>query len=129
MSEEGFARMNGFNRSRIVLPLISLAFAFSAHAEEPNHGPAPKGPAPQGRPAVQAARPGPGQMHAAPNGAQMHGAPNGAAAMHAQGGRPPGAMPGRGPDARFARGAIVSHDFGGHAYRGRVGWEGGRWRH
>jgi hypothetical protein len=38
-------------------------------------------------------------------------------------------MPGRGPDARFARGAIAPHDFGGHAYRGRVAWEGGRWRH
>jgi hypothetical protein len=46
-----------------------------------------------------------------------------------QGGHPPGGMPGRGPDARFARGAIAPHDFGGHAYRGRVAWEGGRWRH
>lgn len=30
---------------------------------------------------------------------------------------------------RFARGAIVARNFGGHAYRGRLGWEGGRWRH
>ena len=72
-------------------------------------------------------------MHAAPmNGAQMHTAPMNGAPMHAQGAHPqgvPGAMPGRGPDARFARGAIRPHDFGGHAYRGRVAWEGGRWRH
>jgi hypothetical protein len=37
--------------------------------------------------------------------------------------------PVHGPDARFARGAIVGHQFGGHPYRGRVAWEGGRWRH
>ena len=30
---------------------------------------------------------------------------------------------------RFARGAVVGRDFGGHAYRGRVAWETGRWRH
>jgi hypothetical protein len=36
---------------------------------------------------------------------------------------------GRGPDVRFARGAVVTHEFGGHPYRGRIGWEGGRWRH
>lgn len=36
---------------------------------------------------------------------------------------------GRGPDARFARGAVAARDFGGHPYRGRIGWEGGRWRH
>jgi len=130
MSEEGFARMNGFSRSRIVLPLISLAFAFSAYAEEPNHGQGghsgQKGPPPQSRPAVQATRPG-----LAPQAAPMHAVPMHAAPMHAQGGRPPGAMPGRGPgpDAHFARGAIRAHDFGGHAYRGRVGWDGGRWRH
>src|SRR5712691_13429454 len=91
MSEEGFARMNGFSRSRIVLPLISLAFAFSAYAEEPNHGQGghsgQKGPPPQSRPAVQATRPG-----LAPQAAPMHAAP-----MHAQGGHPPGVMPGRGP--------------------------------
>jgi hypothetical protein len=30
---------------------------------------------------------------------------------------------------RFARGNIAARNFGGHAYRGRLGWEGGRWRH
>jgi hypothetical protein len=49
--------------------------------------------------------------------------------MHAQGGHPPGVGPGRGADMRFAHGAIARHEFGGHAYRGRVAWDGGRWRH
>jgi hypothetical protein len=35
----------------------------------------------------------------------------------------------RSPDVRYTRGAITSRDFGGHAYRGRIAWEGGRWRH
>jgi len=39
---------------------------------------------------------------------------------------PPG---GRGPDVRFAHGAVVGRNFGGHSYRGRVAWETGRWRH
>jgi hypothetical protein len=30
---------------------------------------------------------------------------------------------------RFARGPIGAHNFGGHPYRGRMAWEGGRWRH
>jgi len=38
-------------------------------------------------------------------------------------------MGGRGPDVRFSRGAVMARDFGGHHYRGRIGWEGGRWRH
>jgi hypothetical protein len=38
-------------------------------------------------------------------------------------------MPGRGPDARFAHGPLPSHNFGGHAYHGRLAWEGGRWHH
>jgi hypothetical protein len=133
--------MNGSSRSRIVLPLISLAFAFSAHAEEPNHGggngpqhgPAQHVPAPHGgagpqvrpgpAPGVQAIRP------QAPMGQGQGQAMRQGMPMHAQGGHPPGAGPGHGADIRFARGAIVRHEFGGHAYRGRVAWDGGRWRH
>ena len=46
-------------------------------------------------------------------------------------GRPVGPAPGRvgGADARFAHGPVIAHDFGGHPYRGRLAWEGGRWRH
>lgn len=56
---------------------------------------------------------------------------------HSGPGRPeaarPGAArpaPGRGPhDARFAHGGLPARNFGGHAYHGRLAWEGGRWRH
>jgi hypothetical protein len=42
----------------------------------------------------------------------------------------PGPMVGRGPDAHFARRAsLPARNFGGHAYRGRLAWEGGRWHH
>jgi hypothetical protein len=91
--------MSGSNRTKILIPLVSLAaaFALSAHAQEPG---AERGAPPHGKPPVQAARPGPGHP------------------------------PGRGPDARFARGGpLPTRDFGGHAYRGHVAWEGGRWRH
>ncbi len=43
--------------------------------------------------------------------------------------RPAGPAPQGRVDARFAHGPIVAHDFGGHPYRGRLAWEGGRWRH
>ncbi|MGA7810722.1 MAG: hypothetical protein WCB02_39600, partial [Bradyrhizobium sp.] len=78
-------------------------FAFSAHAQE-QHG--EHGGPPGGKPQAQAGRP------AGPV-------------------RPGVGGPGRGPgmDARFAHGAIARHDFGGHPYRGRVAWEGGRWHH
>ena len=89
-------------RSRIVLPLVSIvaAFALSAQAEEQNKPPSKDG---QGKPAVQAARPGPARA---------------------------GQGPGRGPqDGRHARGGMPERNFGGHVYHGRQAWEGGRWRH
>jgi hypothetical protein len=95
--------MNASSRSKIVFPLVSLlaVFAFSAHAEE-QHGDR-GGPPGAGKPPVQATRPGPV--------------------------RPGVGAPGHGPDARYARGAIAAHNFGGHPYRGRVDWQGGRWHH
>jgi hypothetical protein len=102
MANGGGVRMNTSRRSKIVFPLVSIitALALSAHAEEPNRPPSKAAP---GRPGVQAVHPGPGR---------------------------PGLTPGRGPqDARFARGALPSHNFGGHAYYGRLAWEGGRWHH
>ncbi len=95
--------MNTSRRFRIVLPLVSIvtAFALSAQAQEPPKGPPPKGG--PGKPAVQAAHPGPGH---------------------------PGPGPGRGPqNGHFAHGGLPSRNFGGHAYHGRMAWEGGRWRH
>jgi len=107
---------NTTKRSRIILPLVSIvtAFALSAQAQE-----APKGPPPKGgpaKPAVQGGHPAPGQpgpRQAGPGGPGH-----------------PAAVPGRGPqDRHFARGALPARNFGGHAYHGRMAWEGGRWRH
>ena len=94
--------MSASLRSNFVLPLASLltVFAYTAHAQEQGGHKLPPGP--PGNSQVQASRP-----------------------VH-----PPAGVPGaRGPDYRYAHGAIVAHDFGGHAYRGRLAWEGGRWRH
>ncbi|THD47777.1 MAG: hypothetical protein E8A46_23580 [Bradyrhizobium sp.] len=94
--------MSRSRRSRIVLPLVSVltVFALSAQAEEPNKPPPKTG---QSKPAVQAAHPVPPR---------------------------PGQVQGRGPqDGRYARGRLPERNFGGHAYHGRLGWEGGRWRH
>jgi hypothetical protein len=97
------------------LPLVSLlsVFALAAQAEEPHE----RG-APGGRPPAAAARPGPHP------------------------GGPPGPHPGGpagphvGPAAHVGPGAHVAHGgpmpsrmFGGHAYRGHLAWEGGRWHH
>jgi len=104
--------MNTSSRSRIVLSLASALalFALSAHAEEPQQKP-------PGKPAVQAPRPGPG--HPGP----VSGHP-GPAPGH------PGPAVGRGPqDGHFAHGSLPARNFGGHPYRGRASWEGGRWHH
>jgi hypothetical protein len=54
--------------------------------------------------------------------------PNGRGGPGAQAGHPGPGRPG-GPQAHFARGALPSRNFGGHAYHGRLAWEGGRWHH
>jgi hypothetical protein len=94
--------MNVSSQSKVFFPLVSLMtlLTVSAQAQQPRHELA-SGPGQGGRPAAQ---------------------------IHA--GRPPaGSPPGRAADVRFARGAVVTRDFDGHPYRGRVAWEGGRWRH
>jgi hypothetical protein len=106
MVVEEVVNMDTSRRSKIVFPLISIVtmFALSAHAEEPK-GPPSKEFQAKKPPAVQTGRPMPGPGRAATG-------------------------PGRGPqDARFARGAMPARNFGGHAYRGHLAWEGGRWRH
>ena len=101
--------MSASSQSKIVVLLLSATamFAFSAQAQEPPHKP-------EGKAAVQSkgppGRPGPGVGHPGP------------VAGH------PGPGPGRGPQgAHFAR--LPARDFGGHSYRGRMAWEGGRWHH
>jgi hypothetical protein len=117
--------MTAFSRSKLVLPIVSLlaAVSLSAQAQEQQRGP---GGQPLGQRGAPAVRPGPAPLRT-PGPAQMH--PSGPVA-----GRPglpghAGPVVGRGPDVRFTHGAIAAHNFGGHPYRGRIGWEGGRWRH
>jgi hypothetical protein len=109
--------MHAFSRSRIIFPLVSAlaVFALSARAEEPAQHPVSGG-------AVQGAKPPPGSA---------------VQAVKPVPGHPPGPVAGRGPQdthrgspaAHVARGALPTHNFGGHAYRGRLAWEGGRWHH
>ena len=92
--------MNASSRTRLALSLASLLAVTSISAQAQERERA-GGPPPAHQP-----------------GAQVRPA------------RPVGPPPGRvAADARFAHGAIVARDFGGHPYRGRLGWEGGRWRH
>ena len=121
--------MRASSRMKIVIPLVSAMslLALSAQAQEqqappkggqppavggspPAHGNAPqnmrKGPPPQ-----QAARPAP-----PPGAGPVHNGP-----PHAAGGPPPGHYAARGP--------MPTRNWGGHAYRGHLAWEGGRWRH
>ena len=119
--------MTAFGRTRLVLLMVSLlaAVSLSAQAQELQHGAGGPPVAPRGAPAARSG-PVPGGGH--PVGPVVGGHPGGPAGFHAAGPGRPGPM-GRGPDARFTHGAIVAHNFGGHPYRGRIGWEGGRWRH
>jgi hypothetical protein len=93
--------MNASCRSKIIFSVVSVltAIAVSAHAEEPAKKPPP------GRAAVQAPRAVPGH----PVGPAMGRGPGGPGNSH------------------FAR--LPACNFGGHAYRGRLAWEGGRWHH
>ena len=109
------------SRSRIVLSGVSLPvvsvlalLAVPAHAQDAGHE--HKGnPPPHAAPAAKAA---PASKQVAPRAA---GAPGAAAAAHVGGG--PGGNP------RMHGGPLPARNFAGHAYRGHMAWEGGRWRH
>ena len=91
--------MNVFSRSRIVLPLASLMMVFALSAYAQDANSPAQGATPP------AAKP-PAQ---AAKPAKPH---------------PPGGAP------HVARtGPPSTRHFGGHPYRGRLAWEGGRWRH
>lgn len=94
--------MNRSTRTRLALSLVSIMAitAVSAQEHHEEHG-RPGAPPPGGHPPAAAVHPG-----------------------HPAG--PPGRVA---VDPRFSHGAIVARDFGGHPYRGRLGWEGGQWRH
>jgi hypothetical protein len=92
--------MRAFKRSRIAIPLISIMAAFAFSAQAEE--PQHKPQQGQGRPAPAAHPAGP-----APHAGQMRG-PQGPHVVH---------------------GNFPQRNFGGHAYHGRLAWEGGRWRH
>ncbi|MGC2778333.1 MAG: hypothetical protein WA418_22135 [Bradyrhizobium sp.] len=137
------------HQARLWLPALAVLTVISLPAQvqaQDQAGPGAGGHPPQGRPpgvVRQPQAPGGQPQAQGPRQGPLVGQPGGAlprAAIAPQGrppqsvvqGRPPGPGPvtaGRGPDARFARGAVGMRDYGGHPYRGRVGWEGGRWRH
>jgi hypothetical protein len=107
--KRGYPNMNASSRFKIVAPLVSAiaVFALSAHAEDQPKG---NGQPPPGKPVVQT----PKAAVQTPKTVQ---------------GRPPGAGPGGGPNARYARGTPPARDYGGQPYRGHLAWEGGRWHH
>jgi hypothetical protein len=91
--------MRAFMHSRIAIPLISIVTVFAFSAQAEEPG-RPQPREGQGRPAAQAPHTPPARAGQA-----------------------------RGPqDGRFARGRLPERNFGGHAYHGRLAWEGGRWR-
>lgn len=116
--------MSASSRSKVVLPLVSLlavtALAFSAEAQQAQQ---PSGQAP---PANSPQHPHPtGRSPAAAVRAVPH--PGGAVAHAVPGGPGPHMAPRRPHVVRA--GQIPSRSFGGHAYRGHLAWEGGRWHH
>jgi hypothetical protein len=105
---------------KIIIPLVSALSVLALSAQAQGIG-QPAGPGagapPQDNqnvhkgPSQQVGRPAPGgQPHAGPG-----------PAPHVVGGPPPGRY--------VARGPAPARDWGGHAYRGNLAWEGGRWRH
>lgn len=115
--------MSASSRSRVVLPLVSLLsiYALAANAEEPPHKGPPGGgrsPAAAVRPGPHPGGPGPGPVAHAPGGPGPHMGPGG-----------PGPHMGPGGAHVVHGGPMPSHTFGGHAYRGHLAWEGGRWHH
>jgi hypothetical protein len=106
--------MNAFKLSLTVVSMASAVAisALSAQAQEPGRT--------NGAP-EKASKAAPGHPKGVP----------GRGPQDARVGRgPQDAHMGRGPqEGHFARGPLPARDFGGHPYRGRMAWEGGRWRH
>jgi hypothetical protein len=112
--------MKTSRRAGIVLPLVSLVTVFALSAQAEPNGPPPKGAA---KPAAHAAPGHPAAVHQGTGPGAIHQG-TGPGAGHA------GAAPGHGSqNARVAHGNVRARNFGGHAYHGRVAWEGGRWHH
>jgi hypothetical protein len=127
--EENF-RMGRVRFVTVMVPVVSMFFALSLSASAQQGGggvqqkgkpppqraaPVQRGPATGGRPGYhQAARPGPQQGGNKPGYA----------------GRPAGRPGYAGRPAYFARHpGFARRGFGGHFYRGTLGWDRGAWRH
>jgi hypothetical protein len=113
---------------KIVIPLVSAMslLAVSAQAQAQDAGPPRHEGHPQAGPGAgvppQNMHKGPQQQQAARPGPQPGGQPlAGGPSPHHAGGPPPGRY--------MARGPAPARDWGGHAYRGNLAWDGGRWRH
>jgi hypothetical protein len=114
---------------KIIIPLVSAMSLLALSAQAQDSGPRRDGQGPgagaplqtnpqnmhKGPPPQQAARPGPQP------GGPVHAGPGPGAGPHGTGGPPPGRY--------VARGPAPARDWGGHAYRGNLAWDGGRWRH
>jgi len=118
--------MNASRRSKVVLPLAAAlaVFAFSAQAEEGRGGPPGAGPTPgHGVPGTKSVGPHPpGPVP----GARVVGP---GPAAHVGGPGPHVGGPGPAPRVVGRSGPLPSRTFAGHAYRGHLAWEGGRWHH
>jgi hypothetical protein len=113
--------MRALKRSRIAIPLVSMlaTFAYSAQAQEPNkshEGSAAKPAAPAVRQAPTQPRAGQAVQPQLHSGQTVQPQPRAGQVRAPQQG------------ARVVR-SYPERNFGGHAYRGRLAWEGGRWRH
>lgn len=116
--------MSASSRMKIIIPMVSAVslLAFSVQAQDA--GP-PKG---AGQP------PGQGAGSPPPANQTMHKGPPPQQAAHpappsgGQARMAPGPGP-HGPGRYTARGPAPARDWGGHAYRGNLAWDGGRWRH
>ena len=122
--------MKTSRRAGIVLPLVSLVTVFALSAQAEPNGPPPKGAA---KPAAHAAPGHPAAVHQGTGPAAIHqgtGPSAGRAAGSGPGAGHAGAASGHGAqNAHVARGNFRARNFGGHAYHGRLAWEGGRWHH
>jgi hypothetical protein len=117
--------MKASSRSKLIVPIVSVIsmLAFSAHAQDAERR-LSQPPATGNPPAAPSARTAPQQApHVARTAPPSQNAASSQARTGAAGGQPP--QGGR----AFARGPVPTRDFGGHRYRGRLAWEGGRWRH
>jgi hypothetical protein len=116
--------------AKIVLPLAAAftVFAFSAQAQGVGGGEPPHAKTPP--PAARPAGPRPPGAVPGPHAGGVPGPHVGGVPGPHVGGVPGPRVGGVPPGARVMHtGPIPSRTFAGHAYRGHVDWEGGRWHH